>query len=122
MATGAEEGRTVELSVGGGAGSFGTAVDVGAARGDTAPGDTALGGNLRCGGALATLVGAGEREDGFSVLRWADSTANRCAAGRVLRYPAAYTVRTAAELKATRLFAIFWLEPLLFLGVIFRRL
>ena len=44
------------------------------------------------------------------------SSANSSAADCVRRYPAVYTVRTAAELKATRLFEIFLLEPPRFLG------
>ena len=48
--------------------------------------------------------------------RGSRSSANSSAADCVRRYPAVYTVRTAAELKATRLFEIFLLEPPRFLG------
>jgi hypothetical protein len=131
MSADADEGGTVEVSTGAASGAaFATSLGVGAAtgdsgRGDTAPrntgvgdtalGDTALGDSVRSDGTPATVVGA-------SVLLWTDSASMRSAAGRVRRYPAAYTVSTAAELRATRLFALFWLEPRPFSAVMDRRL
>jgi len=53
---------------------------------------------------------------GMAPFRWAAATARRSAADRVRRYPAAYTVRMAAELNATKLFAIFLFGPLALIG------
>lgn len=56
----------------------------------------------------ATGTGAGATRTGR---RSAVCSSNFCAADRVRAYPAAYTESTAAELTATRLFAIFLFDP-----------
>jgi hypothetical protein len=68
-------------------------------------------------------IGAAVRSGaGTAGLRWAASTVNRSAADRVRRYPAVYTASTAAELKVTRLFAIFLFETPPSLGAMDRLL